>query len=408
MVNKYKVIILALILINLFNWVSHFEFDYGIPSLVKYILSLSSLVILIYYLVTNSGKPKSGILFVPAMAFFVLWSIYLLVSALMGLESLFGIQRLFGQPYFYLPYLIPLILLFTRFDIDFFSWLFYVSYILLIPALITQVFILFFSISLETWDDQLTNIQLFSLGTSFLLLTSHYSNRMRIPYMVTIYFLIMIIMFTFYGRRGILVEYGLFILFMILIRLGSFSVGFAGRLRIYVYILIMMLAIPIFAGFYRSSHTYERGGINREAFLKSRGRVIEDYIDDFNNNGGWFLGRGLDGRVFRRINNEVRTGDTIENGFLILILKGGILYMALFVTILLRASWLGFFRSNNDLVKSLGVLLFIYVLMMTWFNLPVYSSAFILIWIFASACFSPELRNLDNDEVRYAINSRFA
>jgi predicted membrane protein len=140
-------------------------------------------------------------------------------------------------------------------------------------------------------------------------------------------------------------------------------------------------------------------------FEESRSRVFTDFFEDFNSSSDWLFGRGLEGTVRRTIMEE-GISNTIENGFLFLILKGGLIYTALFVVILLRASYLGVFKSKNDIVKALASLIFIHVVMMLYFNLPDYSTRYVLIWIFASVCFTPEMRNLSNEEVHYAINSK--
>jgi predicted membrane protein len=73
----------------------------------------------------------------------------------------------------------------------------------------------------------------------------------------------------------------------------------------------------------------------------------------------------------------------------------------------LRASFLGFFRSNNDLAKALAVFLLIHIVMMFSFNLPDYSVHYIVVWIAVSACFTPKIRNYNNEEIHHSMESCF-
>ena len=114
--------------------------------------------------------------------------------------------------------------------------------------------------------------------------------------------------------------------------------------------------------------------------------MFEDFNNDFTSNNDWIFGRGLEGRVYRSIHSE-GSSETIENGFLTILLRGGLLYLVPFILILLRASYLGLFCSRNDLAKALGCIILIHFLGMFAFNLPDYSGQYILVWISVSACY---------------------
>ena len=68
---------------------------------------------------------------------------------------------------------------------------------------------------------------------------------------------------------------------------------------------------------------------------------------------------------------------------------------------------LGFFNSNNDLVKALAAIILIHITSMMSFGLPDYSVQYIVIWISVSACFSSELRKITNVELSESFNSYF-
>ena len=403
MLRNYKIFIISLFLVQAFSWVSRVEFQYGIPQVVKYLLSITVLVILIYTWFRFPSKPLPGGLFYPVLMIFILYSIILLVSSLLNFNSLFYLQSLLGQKYFFIPYLLPIIILFTRFDLSFFRDYFHYSFLLLLPAIVMQFSVLMYGVSQTNWSEQAGRILVFDIGSSFLLMTAHFSRKKYVSYIIIFYFIIWIFLWSAFGRRGMLVELILFFTFMIFIRLRSALVALIERIKMYLAGMLLVFLFIIFGQIINSSYAFQRG-FNKAGFEESRGLVFEDFFADFQSNSDWVFGRGLEGKVLRSINPEEGTSSVIENGFLTVLLKGGLVYLIPFIIILLRASYLGLFRSNNDLVKGLAALLLIHVLIMFYFNLPEYSARYILIWISVSTCFNPRLRNYSNREVSLAIN----
>ena len=401
-----KIFILSLFLLNLFQWVSLVDFKYGIPLIVKYVLSISILGLIIYYRQKNPLKPMPGSLFYPLIILFVIWSLLLIIYALIGIDSLLYLQRILGVRYFFIPYLLPLVLLFTKFDLDFLRQYFHYIYILIIPALLIQLSIVVFGISQQEWYEQTHRILIFDIGSSFLLLTAHLSRKKHISYFIYFYFLIWTILWSAYGRRGMLIESVLFFIFMIFIRLRSPFLKLADRMRIYFSGLLIIILFLSFGYLLTSSYAFQRG-MTKEGFNESRSSVFEGFFLDFNSTTDLVFGRGLNGTVLRSIYSDTMFTE-IENGILTILLKGGFLYLIPFLILMIRAIYLGLFRSNNDLVKALACLILIYIIMMAYFNLPDYSSKYIFIWISVSICFTPEIRNYSNNEIIRAINSKIS
>lgn len=212
-------------------------------------------------------------------------------------------------------------------------------------------------------------------------------------------------MWSVYGRRGALVNNLLGLFFMIIIRLRSSFFKLADRMRIYYTGLLLIILFLAFGYLFMSTYVFQRG-FNKYAFEESRGIVFEGFFNDFSSTSEWIFGRGLNGTVFRDINSVTRFTE-IENGFLTIVLKGGLLYLIPYILILLRAGYLGFFRSKNDIVKAMASIVLIQLIMMSSFGLPAYSSKYIFIWICVSVCFTSEIRNLSNDAVYQAINFSF-
>lgn len=406
MQKNYKLLILSFFLLNLAVWITWVEVKYGIPKLVKYVLSVSVLGIIIFYWLRNPSKPVTGIWFYPVIMIFVLWSVIMLISAISGFSSISYLQLALADTYFFIPYLLPLILLFTKFELKFFGNLFYCSYILIIPAIIIQFYFILTGPSQENWLEQTNMIGIMDIGSFFLLLTAHFSEKRSISFLVLCYYLLWIILWSFYGRRGALVNNLLLLVFMVIIRLRSSFVKTYDRLRFFLSLLVLLMLFLVYGYLLTSSYAFQRG-FSMSAFDESRGSVFSAFFYDFGaSTSDWIFGRGINGTVLRSF-ISFDEFPIIENGFLTILLKGGLLYSIPFVLILLRASYLGFFRSNNDLVKALASYIFIYLIVMALFNLPSYSTNYILLWISVSACFTASLRNCSNEEVYQVINFRF-
>ena len=400
------VFIYALLLLNFFAWIEVVEATYGIPRIIKYIISITVLITIVYYRISNPSKPEPGAFTYFIISIFILWSLTLLILALLKFNNIFYIQRVFGQTSFYIPYIIPILILFSKFDLEFIRYYFHYAYLFIVPAMMIAVFIAARELPAKDYYEQSCRIGLFDIGSSFLLLTSQLSKKKYIFNIVVLYYLLMIFLVLQWGRRGMFVEY-LFLMFaMFILRIKSSFLNINDRLKIYFVGLTLIILLLSFSNLFTSTYAFQRG-FSKEGFVESRGMIFQDFFSDFISATDWTLGRGLEGTVLRTINEFTRTGDSIENGILHVILKGGLLYLVPFLIILLRASYLGFYKSNNDLVKACASLILIYVIMMSYFNLPSYSTKYITLWIYATICFAPRMRNYNNEEIYEAINLPF-
>lgn len=403
--KRDRILIYSFLLLNLYGLVTYVEIKYGVPQIIKYVLSVTVLSVLIWYRIKNPTNPEPGKLINLMVIIFVLWSVFLLIASLLKSNGVFYFQRILGVRIFLIPYLLPLIILYTKFDLDFFANLFYYSSIFIIPAVIIQVIVIGFGLSRDNWIEQSGWIRLFDICSPFLLLTAHFSKKKSVFYIVLVYYLMWTFLWTYYGKRGMLIDNILFLGFMIFLRLRSPFMKHSERMKMYFSVYLIAFLIVGFGYLLASTYVFQRG-FDQEAFDSSRGSVFEAFFFDFNSMSDWIIGRGIDGTVMRSLlsNNDYMA---VENGFLTILLKGGLLYAVPFLLILLRAGYLGFFKSNNDLTKALAVYIFIFVLMMGYFNLPDYSTPYILFWLAASACLSQEVRKINNVTVWRTINSRF-
>jgi hypothetical protein len=92
--------------------------------------------------------------------------------------------------------------------------------------------------------------------------------------------------------------------------------------------------------------------------------------------------------------------NNIENGYLQLLLTGGIVHVVLFLLILLPAAINGIFRSQNQFSMAAGVMVLLWLIDMCIYGLPTLSFHYILVWICVGICYKTSIRNKTNDEIR--------
>jgi len=402
MSRSWKLLIFSFLLLNIFNWLGWVEFKYGVPQIVKYVLSVTVLGTLLYYLVTKPSRLIMEDPFFPVFLWFIIITIILLFTSVMKFDGMIYIQRTLADRAFLVPYLLPLIILFIGFDLNFFSDLFRYASLLMFPVIFFLLYTLIFDLDQPRWLEQFERINLFNIASGFLILTAHFSKKKYITKIVVLYYILFIILSLIYGRRGSIITSVLLIMFMIFIRLRSPLFNIRHRTKMYLTGILILMMLLSFGYLVKSTYAFERG-FSKEGFQESRGEVFSDFFEDFTSAKDWIFGRGIQGRVYRSIYAE-GTLDIVEQGFLTILLRGGLLYLVPFVLIFLRAVWLGFFRSNNDLVKALAILLFLHLALMFLFNLPDYSTYYIFIWISITACFSKRMREYSNVDIYKALN----
>ncbi len=402
MSRSWNLLIFSFLLLNIFNWLGWVEIKYGIPQIVKYVLSIIVLGTLLYYLVTKPSRLIMEDSFLPVFLWFIVYTFILLFTSVMKFDGMIYLQRTLADRAFLIPYLLPAIILFIKFDLNFFSDLFRYASFLMFPVLLFLIFTLIFDLDQPRWLEQFERINLFNIASGFLILTAHFSKKTYITKIVVLYYILFIALALIYGRRGSVITSVLLLMFMIFIRLRSQLFNIRHRTKMYLTGILMLMLILSFGYLVRSTYAFERG-FSREGFQESREAVFTDFFEDFTSTKEWIFGRGIQGRVYRSIFAE-GTLDIIEQGFLTILLRGGLLYLVPFILIFIRASWLGFFRSNNDLVKALAILVFLHLALMFLYNLPDYSTYYIFIWISISACFSKRMRAYSNDDIFKAMN----
>lgn len=112
----------------------------------------------------------------------------------------------------------------------------------------------------------------------------------------------------------------------------------------------------------------------------------------------WIWGRGWFGQYYDFIFREYRTG--METGYLTLILRGGLVYLFLYVTVLLFSGLRGLFCSKSIFVKAFAIMILMSIFELYPFGWPTFNFKFYVIWIGVFICNSPYYLRLKDRKIK--------
>ncbi len=109
-------------------------------------------------------------------------------------------------------------------------------------------------------------------------------------------------------------------------------------------------------------------------------------------------GRGWFGRYYDSTWAIYRYG--LETGYLTLLLRGGIIYLFLYVSLLLYSGLRGLFFSKSIYVKSYAIIIIVSVLSLYPFGWPLFDFYFLLIWVGVFICNNEYYLKLTDSQVK--------
>ncbi len=354
------------------------------------------------------GKPFSGIIkFLYYL--FLLWSIYVVMYPFVNDETLTNNVYSPVYPQYILAYTIPLIVFF-RADYYLLKSVFRFSFIYGIIGTIilllnfSNIFINKINYSSEEYQ---TYIKLINQPSQFLLSTSLLSlcypviskKFRRVAFTsLLLYFIINLVA----ARRG-----NLFL--MLLTFVGTFyiyAIGSKHKFKVFKItglLTIVYIGANIFLSHGNSTFSLFFSRLNED----TRTRVEEYFFSSFKGRiGDWVFGRGINGTYYCPILDELYRG-IIETGYLQLILKGGIIYLTFYVFFLLYSAYLGFYKSNNTLTKSMSFYLIIHAIALYPYGLPLFNLEYVILWICILYCQSKNWRIKTDLEIRLLLSNNY-
>jgi hypothetical protein len=103
--------------------------------------------------------------------------------------------------------------------------------------------------------------------------------------------------------------------------------------------------------------------------------------------------------LYRKDYSKITKRPNIENGYLQLVHKGGIVMLALFLFMTVPAAFMGILFSNNWFTRTTGFLVFGRLIDMVAYGLPWTDPSYILFWLCVGACLNPRFRRMRDSEV---------
>jgi hypothetical protein len=330
---------------------------------------------------------------------FTLFIIYQLVIVVRGFSLSYKDIKDYLQTYYiFWPFIIPLFIFFNK-DIPTFGFLFKWIYYSGIFFLVISLFFPFLILTRSTAETFIAII----IPCGFLLLNATYLRTRK----VNISFLIIsisIIALTYLARRSSVVTLVGFVISSYFLNLINKS---NAKIFRYFPLIIIIIFFILFSSFFENS---------KEVLLnKMTSRISEDTRTGVFNRFFYYLkddmtfGNGMNGvyycpmwetEIDGELFGEVEYRNLIENGYLQLMLTGGVVHIVLFLLVLLPSAIKGIFMSSNQFVKACGIVIFLRLIDMLLYGMPSLSLAYILVWICVGVCYKTSIRRMTNDEIR--------
>lgn len=250
-------------------------------------------------------------------------------------------------------------------------------------------------------------IHAFVFPSGLLLMNARYLSKKK-TWVVLGAILISVLSFTYLARRNAIVSYGGFLAFGLFFWFKSLSLPkFVKTLPI----IAIVVASAVFAYDYippsLTAKLNERlNEDTRSDLFDNFFRAMEDHM---------VFGKGMNGKYYSPIDemetedgvrfDEVTNRDVIENGYLQLLLNGGIVYISLFVLFLLPATILGFFFTKNQFTQACAAIILLWMIDMFIFGLPRLTLEYIMVWVAAGICYKKDYRRKTNDEIQESFEN---
>jgi len=306
-------------------------------------------------------------------------------------------EMFFGADYGLFIYFTPLIILFPSnpsfykkiFDAIVIFGIFFIIYdVLFIRDLLdrtgdTQEFIEHFGKSL-------------SIPCGFILLTYKYHSKKRIIFTGGV--MILTLLFSIYkARRGLSSICLSILMFSYLLYLIN------TKKKLLVFYLSFLI---IFSGLIYVNSVFHIKKNGLFSFIADKGNEdtrtgVELFFYDDMKTKDWIIGRGINGEYFCPGVDELDDYRVmIETGYLQIILKGGIISLALYLLIAIPAVILGIFYSKNILSKASAIWILISLISLYPATVNTFSLAFLLVWVSIGICYSKKIRCLSDDTLK--------
>lgn len=342
----------------------------------------------------------------------IIWNGINIFRSLFGNEG--SITTIFGNPYTSLALLVPFALVFgvDKINLRMINRVFTILISIGVPVLAIEV--------ITGFSQESGSVSVASLvGYAVLLVTTLSFQRLINKYWIAVAsVLIFIKIGLVVGSRATVMRIGL--LYLSLVAIYGYR-----KLNIKWIPAVAMLTLLI--PFYMVQISYSDGSFfqtilstvqdlfstsSQNIAKKSDTRTFlyNEVFDDLLNNNKILVGKGSNGTYdspyFRATRQDNDQRLTVEVGALAIFLKGGLIAVILNLALLFIAIYMAFYKTNNDYVMGVGFMLLVHTLILFVENLVSYSTYNFAIWFFTGVCLSRPLRVMNNQEIRWLLNTK--
>lgn len=310
------------------------------------------------------------------------------------------------NPTYILPYLMPLFLLWPISDYDFRP---IVKASVVISIIVIVCFFLFYDKilassvkqalgTLQSTEDSAETYRYYGqiyINVSLVALCRKYvSSKVWLINIIALLFTLLINMMA--ARRGNSATTGALLLFNIYFYIKSLN-------RYYKVLTTIITVVMVSGAVYLASDFSGFGYLKKRGMQDSRSKVDEALMSQMNDVQLW-VGKGLNGRYHFDLHQSYDRFNgwryVSETGYYNLVLKGGYLLAWTYILLLLYPALLGIFKSRNTLCKALGFIILLSLVELYPFGHLTFNLKFLVIWMGVAMLMSPEVRNMDDNEIR--------
>lgn len=397
MFSKKQLIHLSLVLALLFHFVFYFN-EYGpglgfLKNTIIFSFAFGSIALIVFvYIATNWRVDLKGKAVLWIFELLIAWMIICFVRSLLDIWTSDELKRFLLSNYMAIS-LFPVFFFIVGINAKYFysinRILFF--YIVLV-ALISLPFITFFE------------LMLFLLFPIFFVITtipfrSFYGKLVIVLISVTILF---VSLTNRAGMLRILISFSVVIAYYVL----TYARINKKWLNVIVFCILMIPVVSLYVGVKGQSVFQMALGDNARSYSQldpyadTRTFLYYEVFQDLKYNKAFVFGKGMNAGYYSEAFQTFQR-PIVEVCFLQILLKTGVVGFLLYISLVISAIFKALGKSKNNYIKSLGLLLVGYTIMIFIENQIAYNMLNVLIWIVIGMCHSEDLRKLNDKEIKY-------
>lgn len=270
---------------------------------------------------------------------------------------------------------------------------------------LNYLYLVIFFIPVVLSDNGVTQMisETFPIIAAYIFLTNKYQSNKNILLAIIVLVLALLVA-TLEARRNLMLTYALYIAGGgIMLFLNGKVKSFETKLIISLFSLLLVVGGIVF---YTNQSSGMFSSISNRATENTRDEVFLAYAVDMMHTKDLLIGRGMSGEYYNPgVDRDYDTGESrdyrphIECGYLEWILKGGCIYLFMYVFLFLMAIWRGI-KSKNALCKASAFIVFVQLVDMVPFGLHAFNMKTFMVWLAVSVCLDKTICKMTDDEIR--------